>query len=81
MMFTKNSKEIFEGLSQVQRLQAYLEVMGRINPLQAWTDLGIYRLSARIFDLRKTHEIEKQEITVTNQFGEKCKVANNKRTS
>jgi len=62
--------------SQTQRLEEYLKVLGNINPLQAWNDLGIYRLSARINDLRKTMNIETQTIEVENQFGEKCRVAN-----
>jgi len=62
-------------MSQKQRLEEYLNVMGRINPLQAWSELGIYRLSARINELRGTMKIETKTIEVENQFGEKCRVA------
>ena len=54
----------------------YLEGHRVINPLDAWDKLGIYRLSARICDLRKAgHKIDDERITVQNRFGEDCRVA------
>jgi hypothetical protein len=35
------------------RLLDYLTTNGKISPLEAWTNLGIYRLSAVIFKLRE----------------------------
>lgn len=62
--------------TQNERLAAYLAQHGTINPLEAWTELGIYRLGARVFDLRKTGlEIETESVTVQNRFGENCDVA------
>lgn len=62
--------------TQKQRLTAYLEQHGTINPLEAWVKLGIYRLSAVVFDLRKKGlEIETESVTVQNRFGEDCDVA------
>lgn len=47
-----------------------------IQPLQAWAELGIYRLGARIYDLRASgHRIGRQMVTVRNRFGEPCRVA------
>ena len=45
--------------------------------MQAWQELGIYRLSARIYDLRHTNgmNIVKRMKSVTNRFGESCRVA------
>jgi len=58
------------------RLLQYLKENKRINPLQALTELGIYRLGARIFDLKKMgYDITKTNIAVKNRFGEKCIVA------
>ena len=48
-----------------------------VDPMYAWTVLGIYRLSARIFELKnKGVNIIKVEKIVTNRFGEKVRVAN-----
>ena len=46
-----------------------------IDPLVAWTELGIYRLAARIHDLktkRGVTGIKKSSRYVTNKFGEKA---------
>jgi len=39
-------------MRQIDLLLGYLERNGSINPIQAFNELGIYRLSARIKDLR-----------------------------
>jgi len=62
-------------MSQDERVLDYLKVNGSIQPLQAWTELGVYRLAACIFRLRKTTNITTGNTAVTNQFGEKCRVA------
>ena len=63
-------------MTQRERLLDYLEAFQRINPLDAWKQLGIYRLSAVVFDLRKEgHRIETTRKAVQNQFGEQCVVA------
>ena len=38
--------------SKTKRLIAYLKKYGKINPRQAWEKFGIYRLGARMYDLR-----------------------------
>jgi hypothetical protein len=63
-------------LTQYQRLLSYLEVHEYINPLEAWSELGIYRLSDVILQLRRDgFDIETERIHVYNRFDEKCKVA------
>ena len=63
-------------MTQKERLLNYLKQHGRINPLQSWQALGIYRLSAVVLDLRKEgHDIQTVNTPVKNQFGEKCNVA------
>lgn len=63
-------------MTQLNRLKAWFEVYDRINPLQAWQELGIYRLSDAIYKLRKKgFNIETHEISVRNKFKEECKVA------
>ena len=39
-------------MSQNKKLLSYLKDNGSIDPMQSWKKLGIYRLSARIHDLR-----------------------------
>jgi hypothetical protein len=61
--------------TQCERLLTRME-SGPINPMQAWEELGIYRLSARAFDLRELgHNVIKQTVKVQNRFGESCAVA------
>ena len=63
-------------MTQVERLADWLNAGRNINPLEAWTALGIYRLSARVFDLRKAGwHIGMKMVDVENQFGETVKVA------
>lgn len=63
-------------LSHNQRLLNYFQRYETINPLEAWSKLGIYRLGARIFDLRAAgHVINRRMIDVQNRFGEVCRVA------
>ena len=63
--------------TQNERLAEYLEQNESINPMQAWIELGIYRLSARCHDLRHKFgmNIKTSTVTVENQFGEDCHVA------
>ena len=65
-----------KNLSQQKRLIKYLERFGKINPVKAWTQLGIYRLSDTIFKLRKEgYDIETADKKVKNRFNETCVVA------
>jgi hypothetical protein len=65
--------------TQDERLLDYLKDNGNINPLRAWKELGIYRLSACVHRLRnKGWNIVTERIGVLNQFDEKCLVANYK---
>lgn len=62
--------------NQNERLLAYLEDHRDIDPLTAWAELGIYRLGARIHDLRSAgHPITSDRKEVENRFGEVCRVA------
>lgn len=41
-------------MTQPEMVKKYIEDFGSITPLQALADLGVYRLSACIFKLRKS---------------------------
>lgn len=64
-------------MTQCDRLEAFLNERGSITPIESWSLLGIYRLSARIYQLK--HEqgmnIETERAEVENRWGEKCCVA------
>lgn len=62
--------------TQSNRLLEYLKANREIDPLTAWAELGIYRLGARVFDLRQAgHPITSSRKAVENRFGEQCNVA------
>ncbi len=64
-------------MNQNKRVLERLQEGKNVNPLTAWSVLGIYRLSARICDLRKQgHPIKTEMINVSNRFGETITVAN-----
>ena len=63
-------------MTQKDRLITFLKTHRRINPLQSWQILGIYRLSAVILELRKEgYNIITIKTEVKNQFNEACHVA------
>jgi hypothetical protein len=63
-------------MSQNDRLLAYMMEGNQVTPMDAWNLLGIYRLSARIYDLqREGVSILREMKEVKNRFGETCRVA------
>jgi hypothetical protein len=66
-------------MNQEIRLMDYLKTNQEINPLEAWQELGIYRLSAVVHNLRKEgHNISTERKTAFNKWNEKCSFANYK---
>lgn len=64
-----------QQMSQCERLLDRLQ-RGPITPMEAWNELGVYRLAARVADLKEAgHKIVKQTVNVANRFGESCRVA------
>jgi len=62
-------------MTQTERLIDFLKVNGSIDPIQAWEQLGIYRLGARVFDAKKKGlNIITERKPVLNRFGESCEV-------
>lgn len=63
-------------MTQQERLIKYFKKAKTIDPLRAWTKLGIYRLSDAIYKLRKKgYAIETNDKKVKNSFNETCVVA------
>ena len=62
--------------AQNERLLDYLESYDGITQREAMDELGIMRLASRISDLRRRgHRISKRTVSVTNRYGEKCRIA------
>ena len=54
----------------------YIKKFGSITTLEAFRDLGVTRLSARIFELRdKGLNIDSTNVTSKNRYGENCTYA------
>ena len=63
-------------MTQEKRLLQYLKDHGSINPMVALQELGIFRLAARVNDLRKSGvPITSKSTKAKNRFGETCRVA------
>lgn len=59
--------------TQCQRLKQYFEDFGSITTLEAFTELGVVRLGARISEMRKSgYDIKDKQECVLNRYGEKC---------
>ena len=56
--------------TQCERVLKYMRDFGSINPMQAMKDLGVYRLGARIYDLKKEgHHIKRRRVSAKNRYG------------
>ena len=63
-------------MTQSQRILKYLRDFGSITPLEAMQDLGVMRLGARIYDLKKAgHPISRRMVTIKNRYGESVSFA------
>lgn len=58
-------------MKQEERILKYLRDFVSITPLQALDDLGVMRLGARIYDLKKAGiPISRRMVTKKNRYGE-----------
>ena len=63
-------------MSQTMDVIDYIHDNGSITAKQAMEDLGCFRLSGRIYDIKRMGiEVEKEMITVQNRHGKDCRVA------
>ena len=62
--------------TQAERVLEYIKRFGSITTLEAFRDLGVTRLSARIFELRaRGFDIDSTNVTSKNRYGESCTYA------
>ena len=60
-----------KGCNQCERVLKHLQCHGSLTALTALNNLGIYRLAARVYDLRRQgHDVKKRTVNATNQFDE-----------
>ena len=62
-------------MTQKQLVLAWLQEKGSITPLEALSELGVYRLGDVIFKLRERFEIETVRQTSLNKFNKVVKYA------
>ena len=69
--------DLHECKNQEQEVLAYMKHYGSITQKDATIQLSVERFSSRIHNLihRDGYDIDKDMITVKNQFGKKCSVA------
>lgn len=62
--------------TQVQLVLDYIDEFGSITPLEAMRDIGCYRLSARIADIKKLgYPVKTELVPVLNRRGKTSMVA------
>lgn len=63
-------------LTQEEKIFNYMKEFGSITPVEAFTDLGVMRLGARIYDLeQKGIRINHGTAKARNRFGDKVEYA------
>lgn len=63
-------------MKQEERLLAYLEEYKTITAMEAYNELGIFRLASRIFNLKRQGcAISSKLVSVINRYGESCHVS------
>jgi len=59
-------------MTQCERVIQYIKDFGSISTLEAFRDLGVARLSARIFDLQEQgYQFNRKNETSKNRYGDK----------
>jgi len=67
-------------MTQNERILKYLDDYGSITPAEAMVDLGVYRLAARIKELKKRgYKFDTVLVPYWNRYGEKGRYAMYKR--
>ena len=61
-------------MTQTEQILDYMARHGSITPLEALTSCSCFRLGARIWELKRSHNIEKEMIEVNTDQG-KARVA------
>ena len=58
-------------MTQCEKVLKYMKDFGSINPQQAMADLGVMRLGARIYDLKRGGvKIKRRMVSGKNRYGD-----------
>lgn len=69
--YNKDSHKEGHAMNQCEKIVLYIQKFGSISSLEAFQDLGITRLSARIYELREEgYKFDETFETSKNRFGE-----------
>ena len=61
-------------MSQCEKIIQYMKDFGSITTMQAFQDLGVTRLSGRIYDLKYLgYTIKAKTVTARNRYGERVR--------
>lgn len=67
-------------MTHLQQIKAHLDKGQPINPMQAFSEYGCFRLGARIHELKQAgYPVKKRMIEVENRRGDLCRVAEYRR--
>jgi len=76
MFLRGNRKGLFMAnkMSQKDMILKYINDFGSISSWQAYSDLGITQLGARIWELsnKKGYKFKKERIYTENRYGKRC---------
>lgn len=61
--------------TQKKKILRHLQTFGSIDPVQALQEYGVFRLAARIEELRQEFEIDTHLVKTINRFGEEVRYA------
>ena len=62
-------------MTQTEKILRHMRMFGSITAAEAMSEYGIFRLAARIADLKKMgYSVGSEMQTVKNRFGEKCRI-------
>lgn len=61
--------------TQKKKVLRHLQRFGSIDPVQALQEYGVFRLAARIEELRQENEIATHLVKTVNRFGEEVRYA------
>ena len=63
-------------MTQQERVSEYLQEGKKLTCLNAFNELGITQVAARIYELKEEgHDVKSKRIKVTNRYNEQCSVS------
>jgi hypothetical protein len=70
---TDKEESIMHIETQKKKILRHMETFGSIDPVQALQEYGVFRLAARIEELRQEYVIDTHLVKTVNRFGEEVR--------